>query len=115
MVALSDQQLELYLFLKEAYPGEVHISDLTNDKPLGGLGIKGYTERFTEMRKKGFVIMNTKRNFYRIEGEPEVNLDDLREIYKQAAKRGYKKLMRRCRDRAESIKLFQEAKNALYK
>jgi hypothetical protein len=115
MVNLSAQQLELYLFLKEVFPKEVHISDITNDKHLGGLGIKGYTDRFSELRNKGFVIKNTKKNFYRIEGEPQTTLDDLRFIFKEAAKRGYTSLMKRCKDRAESIKLYQEAKEILYK
>lgn len=115
MVTLSAQQLELYLLLKEAYPNEVHISEITNDRHLGGLGIKGYTERFTELRKKGFVIRNTRKNHYRIEDEPQTSLDDLRFIYREAAARGYKSLMQRCKNRAEDIKLYQEAREIFYK
>lgn len=115
MVNLSDQQLEIYLLLKEAFPKEVHVSEITNDRHLGGLGIKGYTERFTELRHKGFAIKNTRKNHYRIEGEPAATISDLREIYRGASKRGYKSLMKRCRDRAEDIRLYQEAQNILYK
>lgn len=113
ILGLSDQQMELYLYLKEIYPGRVHISDITNDRPLGGLGIKGYSERFTELRQKGFVIKNLAKNYYRIEGEPNWNTEQLREIYRKARVRGYKSLMKRCEKKAEDISLVKNVAEAL--
>lgn len=105
MVNLSPQQLEIYLLLKERVGKEVHISEITNDRPLGGLGIKGYSERISELRKKGFNVHNTRKNYYMLLSEPEMNIQDLRILYSEARKRNYKSLLSRILDRAESIKL----------
>lgn len=105
MVDLSPQQLEIYLLLKERVGGEVHISEITNDRPLGGLGIKGYSERISELRKKGFNVHNTRKNHYMLLSEPDMGINSLRILYSEAKKRNYKSLMQRIVTRAESLKL----------
>lgn len=61
---LTKQQRAILTLLILNDGREVHISDITNDKRFGGLGIKGYTERITELRQKGYNIVNTRKNYY---------------------------------------------------
>lgn len=103
MVNLSPQQLEIYLFLKNKQPETGHISEITNDKSLGGLGIKGYTERHSELRRKGFSVVSVQKNYYRLVSEPDWSVDDLRELYIEAKKRGYYSLCERIVVRAKTI------------
>lgn len=110
---LSPQQLEIYLILKDRYPSEVHISEITNDRHLGGLGIKGYSERITELRKHGFKITNTRKSNYVISSDPKPSITDLRFLWREAKKRGYKNLMQRCEQKGQSIKFASTVKESL--
>jgi len=97
---LSRQQLEIYLLLKENHKQETGVSEMTQ---LEGLNIASYTERISELRKKGYNVMNVRKNYYILISEPEATLDDLRFIYTQAKIRGYTNLMQRCKLRGEQM------------
>lgn len=107
---LSRQQLEIYLILKEYKDTPVHIDEFTEKDKLN---IRGYTERISELRKKGYSVVNTSRNFYQLIEEPAPTLSELKFIWTQARKRGYTKLMQRCEEKAKDINFTKNVEQAL--
>ena len=108
--ALSRQQLEILLILMENQPNEVSIDLFTEKEELN---IRGYTERITELRKRGFNIVNTRKGYYKIKGKPEPTVEDLKLLYVNSKKRGYTNLMKRCVSKAKQMKFISVLEETL--
>ena len=111
MVSLSPQQLEIYLLLKQNLGRETSVSEFVQ---RDGLNIASYTERISELRKKGFNVVSTQKNFYVLRGEPTPDLNFLRTVYVEAEKRGYHELMARCVTKAKELKFLEDVKSSLF-
>lgn len=109
---LSPQQLEIYLLLKENKGRETGVSEFVQ---RDGLNIASYTERISELRQKGFGVLSTRKNYYVLVSEPEPTIEDLRFVYVEAKRRGYKSLMERCIKKAQDFSLTKLVQDTLIK
>ena len=91
---------------------------LTTEKmvqyPPQGLGIAEYTGRLTDLRKLGFVISNTELNHYQLISEPEPTVNDLKLLYVACKELGYKQLLPRIDEKAETLKQLEAVKESLF-
>ncbi len=110
MVRLSRQQLLIYLLLKNAQPGEIHIDQITERSEMN---VRGYTERISELRKKQFEVVNTRPCHYTLKSEPAPTIDFLKQVYVGAKKFGYSQLMYRCVEKAHELHFASDVKEAL--
>lgn len=139
---MKAQRYRLLDLLKSRGNRGVFIWEINTPRPLGGLGIAGYTERITELRQEGYQVVNVKKGLYMLANEqhedvksPEIwrieqKLESLRDKYRNAEndtdkslikvqglalQRSLEKLKAKAAQREEDRRLYQEAQETFFK
>jgi hypothetical protein len=109
---LSNQQLEIYLLLKERKEQGVTSWEMTNERP-DGLQIIDYRRRISDLRSFGYQIVNVHKNLYKLNTEPRMDALDVAFILREAERRKYQSLISRCRMYQQDLRFAQSAREAL--
>ena len=110
---MSNNCLEIYLYLKEHVRQWIHTRFITDPRPHG-LGIDHDTERYSDLRHKhGMTIESDRNEHIRLVKEPKLTRGQIKYIWDEALFRGYMSLASRCEAKLKEDEFINQVSKEL--